>query len=378
MWKMPQYSEKFLEIDEFQDWCNDDPKRRYSYFEKACDAAIKMRIEPAVWYYNLACCKSVLGQKDAAIVALEKAIAAGYDKAETAKKDSDLDAVVNDERFQKLCEIMEGNSGWASPRKPVVENNGVARLTGDSVYFAFNDASYWVDLVTSNRCPIVYVNHHENHPDVPCDGLIQAIYPEEAKEEGVHVGPANIHFLDVLRSKALGCESWCPTIVASDWMKELDPMNGPSSIPARMPVVRGCAHQELKHKLWNVLSVYAAGVDYAHDGIDRFMGHYTGCVVHTGDASESDKFVKLIAEAIREMPEKFRTQAAFIIPNIIRHGQKCVKTEADFMTGAAHRPAIGFRDVDAKKVVAMAMSLSEEAPLPLTPYFDQEHCGYPS
>ena len=57
------------------------------------------------------------------------------------------------------------------------------RLSDENVYFELKDAMYSVHLLTSNECPVVYVNHHENHPDIPCEGLINVVYPKEAHEE---------------------------------------------------------------------------------------------------------------------------------------------------------------------------------------------------
>ena len=40
-WAMPDLEERFFEIDELQDWCEEDPENRYAQFEEACRDAIK-------------------------------------------------------------------------------------------------------------------------------------------------------------------------------------------------------------------------------------------------------------------------------------------------------------------------------------------------
>ena len=74
MWKMPDFTRKFLEIDGTQRWWEKDKKNRYYPFSTACLNAIGMRIEPPVWFYNLACARAVNGQHEEAVEALEKAV----------------------------------------------------------------------------------------------------------------------------------------------------------------------------------------------------------------------------------------------------------------------------------------------------------------
>lgn len=380
MWKMPDLTRKFLEIDGTQQWWEKDKKNRYYPFSTACLNAIGMRIEPPVWFYNLACARAVNGQHEEAVEALEKAVAAGYGsedgQVEHVKSDEDLVSITNDFRFAKLCTMMgaDDRPSFRAPQKMLEEANGVARLTNDNVYYALGEESYWVELVTTNLCPVVYVNHHVNHPDVPCENVIQAVYPHEAHEAKRDIGPANIHFTHVFMSRMRGTEYCCPAIVASDWTDGVDPLNRATSTPARLGVGLQNASLELKHEFWNVLGIYSVGDDYGKDGVDRFMGYYPGCIAYMGDAAEADKFVKLAADAIHAMPPKFRGQAASILPSLIRYGQKCVQSEKDFMSGMAQRPAIRFADIDTERVLVLARELSERKLPPPSPFFDRKKC----
>ncbi|MCQ2395166.1 MAG: hypothetical protein MJ249_12860 [Kiritimatiellae bacterium] len=378
MWKMPNYGEKFLEIDQLQDWCNENPKERYPKFERAAREAIDLRIEPAVWYYNFACALAVQEAKDAAFEALEQAVAAGYGTAggtEHAQRDSDLVSLTNDVRFAALCAAMDadGRVSVQGPQQLAEETGGFVRLSEENVYYALNDAMYSVHLLTSNECPVVYVNHHENHPDIPCEGLINVVYPKEAHEERRDIAYADIYFLDFDRSHRLSRPSDCPTVVASSWVYGDDRLNGTTSIPAGFGLSSANAGREWRLLFeHNVLGVYAAAADYWTDGIDRFMGWYPGCIAYAGGPEEADKFVVLFRDIVRALPKEFRSSAALLALNLIRHGQKCVKTEADFMSGKAQRPVLRFADIDAKKVVDAAAGMSAEAPLPIPPLLKQE------
>lgn len=377
MWKMPNYGEKFLEIDRLQDWCAEKPEERYPRFESAVREAIDLRIEPAVWYYNLACALAVQGKKNEAFEALEQAVAAGYGTiggTKHAQQDSDLVLLTNDMRFAALCVAMDadGRTSVKEPRQFAEEAGGFVRLSEENVYFALQDAMYSVQLLTSNECPIVYVNHHENHPDIPCDGLINVIYPKEAHEERRDIAFADIYFLNFNRSHRLSSPSYCPTVVASGWTYGDDRLNGSTSIPAGYGVSSQNAGREWQLLPANVLGVYAAAADYWTDGVDRFMGWYPGCIAYAGGPEEADKFVELFRDIVRALPERFRANAALLALNLIRHGQKCVKTEVDFMSGKAQRPVLRFADIDAKKVVDAAAGMSPDASLPISPFLDQE------
>lgn len=378
MWKMPNYGERFLEIDRFQNWCNENPKERYPRFELAAREAIDLRIEPAVWYYNLACALAVQEKKDAAFEALEQAVAAGYGTAggtEHAQRDSDLVSLTNDVRFAALCAAMDadGRPSADGPREFAEDVGGFVRLSEDNVYFALKDASYLIQLLTSNACPVVYANHHENHPDIPCDGLINVIYPREAHEERCDIAFANIRFLNYDRSHRVNYPRYCPTVVASSWVYGDDRLNGSMSIPAGYGVGSENAGREWQLQfVHNVLGVYAVAADYWTDGIDRFMGWYPGCIAYAGGPEEADKFVVLFRDIVRALPKELRANAALLAPNLIRRGQKCVKTETDFMSGKAQRPVLRFADIDAKKVVDAAAGMSPDAQLPIPPFLDQE------
>lgn len=376
MWKMPNYGEKYLELHRILDWCDDNPEERYQLFEQCAREAIELRIDLPYWYYNLSCSLAVQNKTEDAFDALEQAVAAGYGaegKADHARRDSDLVSLTNDTRFASLCAAMDADvrRAAAGPQRLAEENDGFVRLSNDNVYFALGDAVYSVHLLTSNECPVVYVNHHENHPDIPCEGLINAIYPEEAHDERRDIAYADIRFLDYDRSCRLQGSSYCPTIVASDWVYGHDWLNGSTSVPAGYGASSANAMRECQLQTeWNVLGVYSAAADYWTDGIDRFVGWCPSCIAYVGGPEEADKFVVLFRDIVRALPESFRASAALLAPNLIRHGQRCVKTEADFMSGKAQRPALRFADIDVTKVLDAAAGMSSDAPWPMTPLLD--------
>jgi tetratricopeptide (TPR) repeat protein len=66
-----------------------------------------LRPEDAMVFYNLSCSYALLNQTRAALSALTKAIAFGYDDFEHLKGDTDLDNLLKDEHFQKYIKQLE-------------------------------------------------------------------------------------------------------------------------------------------------------------------------------------------------------------------------------------------------------------------------------
>lgn len=66
--------------------------------------------EDAVVHYNLACSLSNLGKINESLDALEMAVLLGYADIKHMLKDSDLDNIRNEERYQVLLKKLQGKS----------------------------------------------------------------------------------------------------------------------------------------------------------------------------------------------------------------------------------------------------------------------------
>jgi Flp pilus assembly protein TadD len=65
--------------------------------------------EPEVWY-NLGCSCALLGRKEDALIALEKAVKFGYTDADYMRRDADLASIQDDPEFERLVRGLEGTS----------------------------------------------------------------------------------------------------------------------------------------------------------------------------------------------------------------------------------------------------------------------------
>lgn len=80
-------------------------------YEKGLSVDLKLaELRPAdsLVHYNLACSYSLLGNIDAAIDTLKKAIALGYRDVEHIERDQDLMNVRSDKRYKELIEKLKG------------------------------------------------------------------------------------------------------------------------------------------------------------------------------------------------------------------------------------------------------------------------------
>lgn len=84
----------------------------------AYEKALELRAYfPAHSAYNIACCRALLGENDAALAALQKALALGFRSLEHARNDADFKSLRDDPRFRELVALIEPakmsrDEGW--------------------------------------------------------------------------------------------------------------------------------------------------------------------------------------------------------------------------------------------------------------------------
>ena len=77
---------------------------RYIEAIEAFSQSIRLRHRQATSMYNVACGYALLNDKDNALFWLDRSIAAGFDRADLLRDDSDLDPVRSDARFKELVQ----------------------------------------------------------------------------------------------------------------------------------------------------------------------------------------------------------------------------------------------------------------------------------
>ena len=354
---MPDYADKFFELDRVQDWCNEDIKKRANVFLNVAREGIRLKIEPPIWYYNYACALARMGRTEDAIQALEQSVVAGYNELDHASADKDMDSLRNDVRFKKLMRMCgEIKEGWRSARNNAVIEAGTMCLDESNIYWGFNDASYqvYVDGASSNS--LIYLDHNAERRFAPSGNMVAVEYSEELQDLGRACGAANFNFINAKTDEHI------PTILGCSAVFGEDRTNYVHSVPARMWGGGDASQNESRHLYMNVFGVYGIGSDYATDGVDRIFGwNPVSLVCYDEDGVE--ELVRVCADAWRAMKPHVRARGGVRqLLGIIRRAQKCVKSERDFMSSAAQRPAFAVNDIDEEKALELASKLDKPYP----------------
>ena len=366
---MPDYAERFFELDRTQDWCNEDIEKRAGVFLNVALDGIALKIEPPIWYYNYACALARLGKTDDAIQALEQAIVSGYNEPDHAKEDKDFDRLHGDSRFKKLIAMCgEIKDGWRSPKENAKIENGEIRLNEDNIYWGFNDASYLVNVAGATSNTLIYLDHNAEHRFKPSNDMINVEYSEELQDLGRASGAANFNFVNTETHR------YIPTILGCSAVYRENRTNYVHSVPARMWGSSDASQNEARHLYMNVLGVYGIGTDYAADEVDRIFGWSPVALVYY-DNDTPDELVRICDEAWRAMNPSVRAKGGVRqLLGIVRRAQKCVKSENDFMSSLAQRPAFSVEDIDEDKVLDLASKLDK--PYPEIPAIARAEMGF--
>ena len=134
--------------------------KTYRQFLKTCESVPDSVLKQCSWcfidtYYNVACCESLMKRKKAAVDAFEKAIQYGYYDYAHAQKDTDLDNVRDDKRFQKAMERLRevGDFGYILRKSPGYDDAASTDSLSAFTYMNPNDR----DLVRVRRYFNLYI-----------------------------------------------------------------------------------------------------------------------------------------------------------------------------------------------------------------------------
>ncbi len=369
--KMPDYTDRSAELDHAQNWCYEDIEERAETFESVSREGIRLKINPSLWHYNLACALARQGKKEEAFAALERAVAAGDNDAAYAREDEDLASLREDPRFAKLmamCEEIKKNGN--EPEKPAVIESGALRLDELNVYWGLKDVSYRVDVVGATSNTLIYLDHNSKHRPAPLADMVEVKCSAALENKGRAQGPANFNFHNVETGRSV------PTILGGvDLIRfGVNLTNDVESIPATLWANSEAADVEAWHLDSNVLGIYDVFNDYARCGVDRILSWSPVPLAYYSEGI-TNGLVRVCAEAWRAMRPDVRERGGVRqLLGVIRRAQKCVSSEADFMSPAAQRPAICFEDIDEKKAVEIAAKLVQ--PYPEIPRIFESGCAF--
>lgn len=165
--------------------------------ERGCREILGSQVDPQIWNFNLACALAAQNRREEAFDALEQAVAAGFGTANRdfgPSSDVSLAPLTNDVRFAKLVAMMRADDrpDWTRPAQVAEVVGGVIHLGEDFVRYGVEDEAFMVLVKADEDCPVVYVNKHMDHPDVPDCPFVRAAYSRDAKISDVDTGAADI------------------------------------------------------------------------------------------------------------------------------------------------------------------------------------------
>jgi predicted esterase len=86
----------------------DLPQGRYAQVASSYELSLEIRDDNPVVWYNLACARAQIGQKNAAIEALARALEHGFDQYQLLETDTDLDPLRKRDDFKELMASVSG------------------------------------------------------------------------------------------------------------------------------------------------------------------------------------------------------------------------------------------------------------------------------
>ena len=75
------------------------------------EALVALNPEQPAYWYDLACCRALLGRKEEALQALTQAVETGFTRADHAEQDPDLEPLRNEPQFEELLRRMRDGAG---------------------------------------------------------------------------------------------------------------------------------------------------------------------------------------------------------------------------------------------------------------------------
>ena len=361
-------------------------QRDYVTMEAVSREGAELGTSDALWGYNLACALALQGQVQAALSALDQAIAAGFLDAEFLNQDPDLASLRSAPGFQtRLARIAELRAlpGALTNRLTTLLPDASQTVTQTAsntlwsfqmgLFQAFVDqppaspaAVYrgpeassingWLrDGTASGASGVLYVNR--DNDTQPLDialypGLLRLGYSPEMTERKLTIGLPNTlfanadgqRFMPVIGHSSMGY------LNSPYWRSQPRAVCGdPRQAMLQSVFLLGCQ-----------LFFYPAYGDYDLRTGDLFPANLPYFMAVAGQLNAERPFVEAAAAALAAMRPDTRaelTRVGLLMPTLqalFRASQRTLSQREDYLTGLAHPPAFQAANLDVARLVRMA------------------------
>lgn len=342
-------------------------------------------------HYILTSLHAVTGNKDAAFHALRKAIDSGFANSALLQKDTNLNSLRTDNRFQTLVEeLIQKQSAPKIPvraiqTKPASIKNGVAdisrlnttwdpRITALKTQFAFNSRKVSPPTVQSDKSTSskmlntlfqrglaagnagdLYDNRDRNHSK-----LFQKAYPQLAVTKySAEAIKANIDY--GLNTKILFN---APTFGNSSTAVSSGPF-WRSQARLAYTTPNGPRHLALQY-FNNQLYIYPAVRDFK-DSVDNLPTNTPYMIISEGKSGSDQPFLKAVASILaafkpNEKDELIRSKKLMpAVQYILRRSLASVKTDDAYFTAKAHPAVFQSSELSYERMIQNANKLDASA-----------------
>ena len=352
-------------------------------------AGIRLGSDDMIWYYNLACARSLQKRLDDAVEALNRAIDAGHSDVGFTEQDDDLALLRADPRYETCLKRMVERHGKErmKPLKPDAENR--VTCTGDTLLWNSAETLFeatvqpgtvtnapkgilaaelaaWTAAGTADAAfPILYVNRDggASFPDLTqYPSVIRLDYPDELTENARHTGLPDIRFT------ATGKDPFFFPDIGNSSFRSIGRLAN-VSLPLQLGTDPILLLRQSRLLAANQLYFYSVGQDYEAP-FDRFIANQPIAVGVAGGVKSELPFVETAISAVLAMNPKVRDALirrgilGATLNMLLRASQKTVKNREDYLTRSAHPPAFPPANLDRERMVRMAHDLPEAIPAP--------------
>jgi hypothetical protein len=371
-------------------------RKDYVTMETACREGAKLGTTSELWAYNLTCALALQGKAQAALAALDQAIAAGFNDAEHVSQDTDLASLRDSDAFKQRLAQMAARSKAGAPLSstPVAMCPDASMTVTQSasntlwsfqlgIFNAFvaapphTPAAYhgpeasainaWLHDGTASGCAgLLYANRDNNTQPLSValyPGLLRLAYSQEMIDRRLHIGLPNTLF-------ALENGISLTPVIGHSSMGYLNSPYWRSQPRAICGDPRQMALQSL-FLLGNQLFFYPVYGDFDPVSGDLFPANSPYSFAVAGSNNAEQPFVAAALAALAAFRPETRadlTRTGLLMPTLqmlFRASQRTVKTRQDYLSGFAHPPAFQAENLDTARLVRMAHTLATNDVPPL-------------
>jgi len=370
-------------------------QKDYHAMEAATYQGLSLGTSDSLWTYNLACALTLQNNCSEALDRLQEAIALGFDDLEYIRLDPDLKALHDLTEFTELLNTLQkrlSNPDYNNSAQPKIialapDANHNVYQTATNTLWDFNTAFFhsFMDLKplsstntqaytgigaaqinalkqkseTNNIPLIIYINRDNNVNTVETckyPGVVRLKYSDAIKERRLHIGQPNTLFINKNSGSltpAVGNSSM-GFISSAYWRCQPRALfNDPALMQKQITLLMS-----------NQLYCYSTYDDYNHITGDLFSANTPYYVAVTGKAKSEKVFAEAIIAAISALhadTRNYLTHTGLLMPTIqmlLRKAQQGINSRKDYLSGKAHPTAFKLSQLNLKKFLESAATLT--------------------